>query len=92
MPKGDRSAARRAGAFFRWRRALSRTDLSDGGAEAGLYLRNLRFAMVRMPGPEETLHSIFPAARHDVHVKMGHALAYTVIDGHEGSLCGQTRF
>src|SRR4051794_2262442 len=69
-------------------------EIGEGVAQGIARLDLLRLVLVLRARPEETAQAIFAAARHDVHVKMGNALADDVVERDErplGAECRQHR-
>jgi hypothetical protein len=56
-----------------------------------LYRRRLFLAFVRVTRPKEAFQSVFAAARDNVSVQMGHALADAIVQGDEGAMSFQRR-
>src|SRR5215471_8953970 len=54
-----------------------------------ILLLGVGVARVGIAGPEESAQAVLEAARHDVDVQVGHALAHLVVDGDECALRAQ---
>src|SRR5438128_12060064 len=66
-------------------------ESSQRAAYRRLNCRNLFLGLVRVTRPKETFQAVFAASRHNVRVKMRHALAHAVVHRDEGSVGFQRR-
>jgi hypothetical protein len=70
---------------FRITRFLSHSSFSqllDGQPQRFSHSVDLHFIAITLARPEKTLETVMPAAGHNVNVKVGNALAYSIVDSY----------
>lgn len=53
--------------------------------------QHLGLVSVRLPRPEEAPESVLAAARHDMNMQVRDALAYPIVDRHQGAIGAEPR-